>query len=260
VSTMDERDGGTLERDPSTPVVPLEGDNIVVLPDGGDGHGGDRAPRRSRPVLVGAVTLALVLIIGVIALVTHGSSSKPRLQTTSPPPSLPVVAKVHRTPAKPHQKPKPKVAITTVPATLPKTSVTSGHVVVAPPSPPASTPVAPTPTTVEPIAQYGPSVLQWAAPGPLVIAGGASKTFSITAHNPTPGMVTLPHPLSCAPRLDHSEVCPEVVQVISPQQSASAQYTIDARGVAAGHYTLRIEGVLTIDVTVTGPPSSTPPS
>ena len=45
-----------------------------------------------------------------------------------------------------------------------------------------------------------------------------------------------------------------MVQLITAQQSASAQYTIDARGVAAGHYTLRIEGVLTINVTVTAVP------
>ena len=34
-------------------------------------------------------------------------------------------------------------------------------------------------------------------------------------------------------------------------QSASARYTIDASGIAKGHYTLKIEGVLTVAVTVT---------
>jgi hypothetical protein len=41
------------------------------------------------------------------------------------------------------------------------------------------------------------------------------------------------------------------VQVIGPGQSASAQYTIDATGIAPGHYSMRIEGVLTVPVTVT---------
>jgi hypothetical protein len=92
------------------------------------------------------------------------------------------------------------------------------------------------------------------------VTSGATKTLSVTAHNPTDGTVTLPHPLSCTPRLDHGEVCPEMVQLISAGQSASAQYTIDARGVAAGRYTLNIEGVLKVAVTVTGAGSKIPPN
>ena len=56
--------------------------------------------------------------------------------------------------------------------------------------------------------------------------------------------------MSCAPRLDHSEMCPEMVQLVAAGQSASATYTIEASGMAKGHYTLIIEGVLTIAVTV----------
>jgi hypothetical protein len=97
--------------------------------------------------------------------------------------------------------------------------------------------------------------LTWNAPGRLTIASGHTAALAVTAHNPTDGTVALPHPLSCAPRLDHGEMCPQVVQVISPGGSASAGYTIDARGTAAGSYQLRIEGVLTIPVTVTAPPS-----
>ena len=41
-----------------------------------------------------------------------------------------------------------------------------------------------------------------------------------------------------------------MVQLIGAGQSASAPYTIDARGIAKGHYTLKIEGVLTVAVTV----------
>jgi hypothetical protein len=40
------------------------------------------------------------------------------------------------------------------------------------------------------------------------------------------------------------------VQLINSGQSASAQYTIDAHGIAPGHYLLKIEGVLTVAVTV----------
>jgi hypothetical protein len=41
-----------------------------------------------------------------------------------------------------------------------------------------------------------------------------------------------------------------MVQTIAPGGSATATYTIDARGIAPGNYTLQIEGVLTIPVTV----------
>jgi hypothetical protein len=249
VVIKDERDLGPLETERDTK---LDGDDIVVLPDADTTR-----RRRGRPVLVGGATLALLLIIGTIALLTRHDGSRARVQTQSPLPTLPVVAKTHPTPTVPHKKPKPKVAVTTVPATLPQTSVTSGNVSVPPP---ATTPAPTTPTTVAATKQYGPSVLTWTAPGALVIATGTTKTISVTAQNPSDGTVTLAHPLSCTPRLDHSEMCAQVVQLISAGQSASAQYTIDATGIAAGHYTLRIEGVLSISVTVTGTASSTPPN
>ncbi|MDP9332871.1 MAG: hypothetical protein M3Q30_06140, partial [Actinomycetota bacterium] len=90
----------------------------------------------------------------------------------------------------------------------------------------------------------------WDAPPSLAIAAGMSASLAVIAHNPTDGTVTLPHPLACTPRLDHGEVCTEMVQLISSGRSASARYTIDASGIAKGHYTLRIEGVLTVAVTV----------
>jgi len=93
-------------------------------------------------------------------------------------------------------------------------------------------------------------VLTWSAPASMTIASGKTASLSVTAHNGSDGTVTLPHPLSCTPRLDHGEFCAEVVQLIGAGQSASAQYTIDARGIAAGNYTLNIEGVLTVRVTV----------
>jgi hypothetical protein len=75
---------------------------------------------------------------------------------------------------------------------------------------------------------------------------------SVSAHNPTEGTVTLPHPLSCAPRLQHDEVCTEVAQLVAPGATARATYTIDATDVPAGGYTLYVEnGALKIAVTVT---------
>ena len=84
----------------------------------------------------------------------------------------------------------------------------------------------------------------------LSVAAGHSASLAVTAHNPSDGIVNLPHPLSCAPRLDHSEMCPEMVQQIPSGQSASAQYSINATGIAPGTYSLSIEGVLTVRVTV----------
>jgi hypothetical protein len=74
--------------------------------------------------------------------------------------------------------------------------------------------------------------------------------LSVSAHNPTDRGAAMPHPLSCTPRLDHREICPQVVQLVPSRTSVSATYTIDAHGVAAGNYTLNIEGVLTVAVTV----------
>jgi hypothetical protein len=77
------------------------------------------------------------------------------------------------------------------------------------------------------------------------------KNVSISAHNPSAGIVSLPHPLSCAPTLQHDEVCPETVQMIAPGATAHASFVIDATNVAPGSYTLSIEGVRNISVTVT---------
>src|SRR4029079_2867586 len=96
----------------------------------------------------------------------------------------------------------------------------------------------------------GGSRLTWTAPATLRIASGGSASLAVVAHNPTDGTITLPHPLACTPRLDQGEICTEMAQMIGAGQSASAQYTIDAHGIAPGNYTLKIEGVLTIPVIV----------
>lgn len=99
----------------------------------------------------------------------------------------------------------------------------------------------------------GAHVLTWTAPASLTIVAGDTATVSVIAHNPTNRAAALPHPLSCAPRLDRSEVCAAIVQLVAPHSSASAIYTIDTAGVTPGTYALRIEGVLTIAVIVSTP-------
>ena len=235
LSTTDERDDGTLETARVTAAV---GDDIVVVPTGSP----DRPP--GRPWLMGGALLAILVIAGAIAILArHSSTSTPAIQTTSPTTlSTKSIVSTKKPKPKVTKKPVP-VAATTVASTVPETTPGTQHVV----APPASVAA---PTTVGAPKQYGASALTWTAPSSLTIASGKTAPLSVTAHNPTDGTVTLPHPLSCTPRLDHGEICTEMVQLVGAGQSASAQYTIDAHGIAAGHYTLNIEGVLTVAVTV----------
>jgi hypothetical protein len=240
VTTTDEPGGGSLDtaRD-----APAEGDDIVVLPaDAGDPVGLSR-----RNVVAAAGVVAILVIIAVLALAARHSGSSARVQTSSAItlPQIPVVAKGHPKPLV--AKPKgPPVAVEPAPSTAAPTTA----VAVAPPTAAAQTTPPTVATTIAAPKQYGPSVLTWDQPAALAIRAGYSKSLPVTAHNPSDGTVTLPHPLSCAPRLDHGEICPEMVQLIGPGQSASAQYTISAKGIAPGSYTLSIEGVLTVHVTV----------
>jgi hypothetical protein len=248
VATTDER-GGSLEKTRAVPAQEApaaEGDDIVVIPaDSGDPLGPSR-----RGIVAAAGIVAILVIVGAIALVARHSSPSTRLQTApqSTVAQIPVVAKGPKlTPVKP--KTGPPIAVATVEQTVAPT--TAARVVVPASVAAQTTPPTPAPTTTPPPPkQYGPSVLTWDQPHQLTIRAGYTKVLPVTAHNPTDGTVNLPHPLSCAPRLDHSEMCPEMVQPMGPGQSASAQYTIDARGVAKGNYTLSIEGVLTVRVTV----------
>lgn len=214
-------------------------------------------PHRVGRVLVGTAIVAVLVSGGGIAVAAGHDGSTTRVRTTSPPTLAPkpVVAKAHPKPTAARAKPMPTVAVTTVPRT-PQMLVAvpppaSGPVrrTPTPPAPPPPPPP-PAPTTAAPPKQYGASALTWDAPPSLAIAAGKTATLSVTAHNRTDGTVTLPHPLACTPRLDHGEFCTEVVQLIGSGQSASARYTIDARGTTKGHYTLKIEGVLTVSVTV----------
>ena len=240
MTTTDEPGGGSLE---TVHEAPAEGDDIVVLP----AEAGDPVGLSRRNIVSGAGIVAALVIIAVVAFAARHSDSSPRVQTNPgiTVPQIPVVAKSKPKPtvAKPNG---PPVAVEPAPTAAPTTTAVgvAPATIAAPTIPPTVA------TTIAAPKQYGASVLTWDAPHSLSIASGNSKALSVTAHNPSDGTVTLPHPLSCAPRLDHGEICPEMVQLLSSGQSASAQYTISAKGIAPGSYTLSIEGVLTVRVTV----------
>jgi hypothetical protein len=245
VSTTDDRDG--------SPVITsrehaADGDDIVVLTEPDSGR------RRRRDGLILSATVVVVLLAGVgIAVALRGRSSHTTVRTTST-----TIAQVSgiAAPPVPTTATAPRVTTPTTTAVVaPITSppVTAGPrvttgVVAPPPSGPPAT--AAPPPTAAPLKQYGPSVLTWSGPRSMTVLEGTTAILAVAAHNHTDGTVTLPHPLSCGPRLDHGEICPEVVQLVAHGTSAGAQYTIDAHGIAPGRYTLRIEGVLTVSVTV----------
>ncbi len=254
----DDRDGVWTD---ATRVVPVDdtavgpvvegadGDDITVVPAGAP----DGSPRRrSRGIAVGIISAVLV-IAGVALLLRHPDSKSTVVRPGAAPPASVPAAKISPASTVAHIKSpavpaKPVVVSTTVPTLA--TSVPTTNAVVVPPPPPPTVPVTVAPTTA-PLQQFGASVLTWSGPRTLTIVSGKTAPLTVTAHNPTAGVANLPHPLSCTPRLDHGEMCAQVVQQIAPGQSASATYTIDATGVKAGTYTLNIEGVLTINVTVT---------
>ena len=102
--------------------------------------------------------------------------------------------------------------------------------------------------------QSPPSVLQWSAsPASLTVASGATASVAVTVRNPSNGVVTLPVPLSCGPKLDGSGVCPEVAQLIQPHTQSVVRYVVGATNISPGKYQLLIEsGLFAIPVTVTG--------
>ena len=78
---------------------------------------------------------------------------------------------------------------------------------------------------------------------------GATKSFHVTVHNPSTGVVTLNNPLACA--ILENEVCADHTQVIAPGKSASATFTLSAVGVAPGSYIVKIARVHPVTITVT---------
>jgi len=248
LSTTDERDEGSIEtaRLGSAPAPAVEakadGDDIVVVPAPPEDP---ERRRRRRAVFALAGVVVAILIVGIIAVVARRSDSSSATVRTETPTTIAAksIAKTHPKATVP-KKVVPVIVVTTVPQTSPpQTSRPLATV------PPPTTPVV-APTVVVP-KQYGANALTWTAPKSLTIASGTIGTLVVTAHNPTDGTVTLPHPLACTPRLDQSGICTEMAQLIASGQSASARYSIDAKGIAPGHYKLVIEGVLTVAVTVT---------
>ena len=158
--------------------------------------------------------------------------------TSSTPARAPATAGVQVLLTPPASGPDPTAPFDTVP---PTTTTLTPTTILAP---------AVTATLPPPPPPFGASALTWTAPKSLVIVAGQTAPLSVRAYNPTGRAVSLSHPLSCTPRLDHSEVCADQVQLIASHQSASAHYTIDAANTVAGSYTLTIEGVLTVNVTV----------
>jgi hypothetical protein len=237
---------GRVAGAPAEPV--LAGDDITVLP-------GDRWPRFARARLwISAAIIVAVAGAAVAVIATRDDTSKPAAVQLETPPTAaagPVrtgaaTPKV-KTPAT-RAKPRPEAARpTSVAPPAPRPVV---HVPVpAPRNQPAVTPNTAPPATA-PVPTSPPSVLQWTVPPSVTIMAGKTVLVAVMVTNPSKGVVTLPHPLSCAPRLDDSEVCSETVQRIAPDASASATYRLDAHGIAPGTYSLSIEGLHTITVTV----------
>jgi hypothetical protein len=243
VASTEERDRTSVDLrapvDARAPVVETapDGDDLVVIP------GGTESARshRFRTQIVAGTVAAVVVVAITIALLVRDDGSTRRVVTLAPPASL--VAPVANTP-KPSTAPKKPKTSTPVQAP-PGSLVASSPVSHAPQvsAPPAT--AAPAPKT------YPPSALRWTVPGAVSITQGKSKQISVTATNPTDGTIALPHPLSCTPRLDHGEMCAQVTQEIGAGQSAHATYTIDATDFGPGSYTLNVEELVTINVTVT---------
>jgi hypothetical protein len=228
--------------------LPKEGDDIVVVPGGG---GPDEPRGRQLLLVIGAAVVSIGVIVAAIAVLTRHDSNTEQVAVQPPAPTTPVARqpvapKTKPTAKPPPSKPAPTVAVSVPPATQPKSTPISSPPVVSSPAQPPPPPTVP----VVPLKQYGASVLTWDAPHTVAIPSGKTAPLTVIAFNHTDGVVNLPHPLSCTPRLDHGEVCAEVVQTIPAGGTATATYLIDARGIAPGNYTLQIEGVLTVLVTV----------
>jgi hypothetical protein len=235
VATTDHDDVEVVTR-----VEPTDGDDITVIPEPVG------PPPRNRRRIFFLTAAAVVLIVAVVAIVlgTRDNSTSD-VQAASPKPVVtsPPAVKKHKPPST-----KKKV-------TKPVTHVTTAPVVVQPQTPVSSPAVDATTVpsaTIPPQPQASPiSVLQWNAPSSITIKTGTIQAIHISAYNPSNGVVTLPVPLSCELRLQHDEVCPQMAQLINPGETANAAFRIIAVDVKPGTYTLNVEGVYPITVTVT---------
>lgn len=229
----------------------LDGDDITIVTD-------PVAPshrRRTRAAIIAGAVGAVVIVAVVVALATHKSSGHRRVNvadapTTAAPAAIgPAVSAVATTGT---AASTPAGGVAAAPTTVGTNAGASGSAGsssgAAPAPPPASAPsTTPTAPPASPV-----SVLAWSAsPASLSITAGSSATITVTVRNPSDGVVTLPVPLSCAPTLDGSGVCPEMAQLVQPHAQFQQGYTVTAN-VAPGSYKLPIEnGLFRVPVTVT---------
>jgi len=237
-----------------------------------DDPAGPKAVRRGRrrTLILTTIVGMGALVVGTVVVNRAAGTSRATTETSD---TVPAAFRFPATTGSTRTRPPTTIAGTSVPtsSSLATPPTTAGfHLVVTPPAsgpdptepldtvPPTTTTVTPT-TVLAPAVTatlppapppFGASALTWTAPKSLVIVAGATAPLNVQAYNPTGRSASLSHPLSCTPRLDHSEVCADIVQLIPSHRSATAHYTIDAGGFPAGNYTLTIQGVLTVDVTV----------
>jgi len=252
-----------------SPTMATADDPEAGEPDEERAGGGSSRPSngRRRTLILGVLSGLLVCVVGVAVVSrVHSSTDGAHGNTTAG--TSPIAARFPVKPATSHlATPTTKARPTTTTALTPTTQVTvvaapqTAPPETAPPNtdPPATEPTT-TPTTLllpavtatlpPPPPPYGADRLTWTAPKEMTIVSGHTAPLTVQAHNATDRVVSLSHPLGCTPRLDGDDFCSDIVQLIGIGQTASAHFTIDAHGIVAGHYTLVIEGVLTVNVTV----------
>jgi hypothetical protein len=250
-----ERDGQVVDL---TRETAADGDDITVIT-----HESALDPNRRRRVALLAV-VGVVLLAGLIAAFvalrdddSTSVSTGPVASTPSLPASTIATAKNGRaapaaatkkaTTATPTSAAKVATPTPTIAPAVAPPAATGSNPGAIPPSQPATH--ATTPPTVPKTSPL--SALVWTAPANVSMQSGTQVHVTVSVRNPTDGTVTLPHPLSCTPRLQHDEVCPEMAQRVGPHQIAGTIYVLDATGVAPGVYRLKLEGVRPLTVTVT---------
>jgi hypothetical protein len=243
----------------------LDGDDLTVVT---EGTRRARERSRRRPWLLLAEVGAVVLAIAVVAFVVvqRHDSGNDRVETaaetdangdagTPTIPSTPLTSAPTNHPSA--LTPNASGAPTANSGAAPVSSAPPQQQVAPPPSTPVSAAVSP-PAPPAPIATTPqqptspPSVLQWsAAPSALRIRANEVATLVVTVRNPSDGVVTLPVPLSCTPKLDGSGVCPQMTDTVQPHSQRGQMYKVDPEGLAPGNYSLKIEGGLySVPVTV----------
>lgn len=236
----------------------LDGDDITVI-----APEPRPEPNRHRRLVALAVVAAvgLVGLIAALVVIRHDDSTSATTDRVASAPSGPAstvaIAKNDRAAAgavgaKKATNPAPTTAAanvasptpTVLPIQLPPATTAPGAI---PPSRPATN--ATTPPTAPKTSPL--SALVWTAPANVSMPSGTKLHVTVSVRNPSTGTVMLPRPLSCTPRLQGDEVCPEMVQLVGPGRTASATYLLDATGVDPGVYKLMLEGVRPLTVTAT---------